>query len=224
MAKEWNWSYSKLKNYRNCPKKHYEVDLQKNYTENSEALTQGNQVHDALANACTGAAPLPVTMAYLQKWVDLVRNSTGELKVEEKYAITRDFQPTQYFAPNVWYRGICDVLKLDYAKEEATALDWKTGKVGHDSTQLMLMASCIIVHYPQIQKVKTRFIWLGEDCTTRDVWDRNSIMQHWNELLPEIKTLESASKTLEYPPKRSGLCKRYCPVTTCAFHGKGLRD
>ncbi len=35
--KEWSWSYSKLKNYEVCPKRHYEVDVLKNYDDSVDA-------------------------------------------------------------------------------------------------------------------------------------------------------------------------------------------
>lgn len=221
MAKEWSWSFSKKKNYDTCPKRHYEIDILKNFTESSEALTQGNEVHNGLAKACAGEIVLPEPMKYLQKWVDLVRAAPGVLKVEEKYAITRDFQKTAYFAPNVWYRGICDVLKLHGTT--ASALDWKTGAVKHNSVQLMLMATCIFIHYPQIDTVKTRFVWLGEDCTTPEVWHKATVMREWTSLIPEVNAMEAASKSLTYPPKPSGLCRKHCPVNSCPFWGKGQR-
>lgn len=221
MAKDWSWSYSKKKNYDTCPKRHYEVDILRNYTEESEALTTGNEVHKALANACEGKAPLPDPYAYMQKWVDVVRNAPGVLKVEEKYAITRQFQKTAYFAPNVWYRGICDTLKIN--GDSATALDWKTGKIKHDSIQLMLMATCIFVHYPEVKTVKTRFVWLQDDCTTPEVWQKNTIAREWTRLIPEVTAMEQASKTLTYPPKPGKLCRSWCPVTACPFHGKSVR-
>lgn len=221
MAKAWSWSFSKKKNFDTCPKRYYEVDIQKNFTESSEQLVWGNEVHDRLAKACLGKEPLPDTMKPYQRWVDVVRSAPGELKVEEKYAITKDFQKTAYFAPTVWYRGICDVLVLN--GKTATALDWKTGKIAHNSLQLMLMATCILIHYPQIERVKTRFVWLQEDCTTPDVWDRATIMKEWTSLIPEVNAMEKASVNLDYPPKPSGLCRSYCPVTSCVFHGKGNR-
>jgi hypothetical protein len=234
MAKEWSWSFSKKKNFDTCPKRYYEIDIQKNFTEDTAQLTWGNEVHKGLAAACLHgagipssgkgrdmvvAAPLPDTMKLYKPWVDVVVRAPGTLKVEEKYAITRDFQQTPYFAPNVWYRGICDILKLN--GKDATALDWKTGGVKHNSVQLMLMATCIFIHYPQIETVKTRFIWLQDECTTRDEWRRDSIMSEWNSLIPEVNAMEQAQKTLTFPPKPSGLCRKYCPVTSCVYHGKG---
>jgi hypothetical protein len=221
MAKEWSWSFSKKKNYDTCPKKFYEVDIQKNFTESTEQLDYGNAVHKALADACSGVTNLPAPYAYLQPWVDIVKKSPGKLKVEEKYAITRDFQKTQYFAHNTWYRGICDVLKIN--GDTATALDWKTGKMNHDSIQLMLMATCIFIHYPEIKEVKTRFVWLKENCTTRDEWHKGTIMSEWPNVINEVNAMEEATKTLTFPPRPSGLCRKHCPVNSCPFWGKGGR-
>lgn len=237
MSKEWAWSYSKKKNYDTCPKRHYEVDIQKNFTEESEQLTWGNEVHKALAaavlyakgipHAGTGrdriaGAPLPETMKQYQRWVDLIGSTPGETLIEQKYAITRDFRATTYFAQDVWYRGICDLLHVSGTgnTKVATALDWKTGKVKHDSIQLMLMASCILIHRPDIHTVKTRFVWLQEDCTTPDVWDRAKVMREWAGILPQVNEMEQAYKTLTFPPKPGKLCRAWCPVTSCPFHGK----
>ena len=221
MAKEWAWSYSKKKNFDTCPKRHYEIDILRNFHEESDQLKWGNEVHEALSFACQGKAPLPKSMQDYQRWVDMVRAAPGKLDVEEKFAITRDFQPTAYFANTVWFRGICDVRKT--FNDTCTALDWKTGKVKHDSIQLMLMATCIFVHHPEINTVKTRFVWLQEDCTTPEVFHRHTVMNEWTRLLPEIKAMEDASRTLTYPPKPSGLCRKHCVVTSCPFHGKGNR-
>ncbi len=219
MAKEWSWSYSKKKNYDTCPKRHYEVDIARNFRDESDQLIWGNQVHEALAKACVGEAPLPDPMKFYQPWVDAVVAAPGKPLAEQKFAVTRDFKPTAYFAPNVWYRGICDMLKIH--GDTATAIDWKTGAIKHDSIQLMLMATCIFVHHPEVNTVKTRFVWLQEGCTTPEVWHRDSIFKEWVSLVPEINAMEQASKTLTFPPKPSGLCRRYCPVKSCVFHGKG---
>lgn len=221
-AKEWAWSYSKLKNYETCPKRHYEIDLAKNVKEDeSESLTWGNTVHGALAKACTGAEPLPPTMKDYQRWVDLVRAGPGQLLVEQKYAITRDFGATTYFGRDAWYRGIGDVVRID--GPVALVLDWKTGKVLEDSVQLMLMAQCIFSHYPAVRRVRAEFIWLKEDCTTPEVFSKQELADAWRDLLPRVSAMELASKKQDYPPKPSGLCKKYCPVSSCPFHGKGAR-
>lgn len=214
----FTWSYSKLKNYDTCPKRHYEVDIAKHFTEDSEQLQWGNRLHKSLADACTGKVPLPKELEDYQHWVDKVRAGPGELLVEQKFAITRDFQPCEYFGPKVWYRGICDVLRVD--GPIAKALDWKTGKIQHDSIQLMLMAACIFAFHPEVKRIGTEFIWLKENCSTPEVFDRATMAQQWIGVLERVKVLEEAGRTMTYPPKPGRLCANWCPVLSCSFHGK----
>lgn len=222
--KEWAWSYSKLKNFEDCPKRHYEIDILKRYAEEPKPggpLDVGNKAHDALAKACKGEEPLPVNFSHYQPWVDRVRAGPGELLVEQRYAITRDFRACAYFARDCWYRGIGDVVRID--GPVALILDWKTGKILEDPVQLMLMAQCIFSHYPDVKRVRSEYVWLKEECTSPEVFDRKEVADQWVELLGRVNALEAASKTLTYPPKPSGLCKKYCIVTSCPFFGKGAR-
>lgn len=219
-GKEWSWSYSKLKNYDVCPKRNYEVDIARNFQDSGgEALTWGNEVHDAIAKALKSNAPLPPEMQSFDYWVDRVRRGSGELLVEQKYAITRNFEPTTYFAKDVWYRGVGDVVRID--TDVALVVDWKTGKVLEDSVQLMLMAQCLFSHYPTLKYVRSSFIWLKDDCETPELFTRQEVAQQWVELLPRVNAMEKAHKDMNFPPKPGRLCKRFCPVTSCAFHGKG---
>jgi hypothetical protein len=216
--KAFSWSYSKYKNFNTCPKRFYEVDLAKNFTESSEQLIWGNQVHDAFKRALKYKAPLPNEMKDYQHWVDEMFGGPGDLLVEQKLAMTRDFQPTDYFKPNVWFRGVCDVAKIN--GPVAWARDWKTGKLQHDSRQLVLMAQCLFVHYPKLSRIKTEFVWLKEDCVTVEVFDRDTIHREWISIFPQVKDMEHAAETLTYPPKPGKLCMRYCPVISCTYHGK----
>jgi len=224
-GKDWSWSYSKLKNFESCPKKMYEVDILKTYSDNDDdpngALAWGNRVHKALADAVTGKVPLPPEMSQYAEWVDRVQRGTGQLFVEQKFAINRMFQKTEYFAPDAWYRGIGDVVRVQ--GDLALVLDWKTGKVLEDSVQLMLMAQCLFSHYPELKYVRSEFVWLKEGCTTPELFTRQEVADQWIGLLDRVNGMEEAHKALNYPPKPSGLCKKHCPVTSCPFHGKGAR-
>lgn len=219
MAKAFSWSFSKLKNVETCPRRHSEIDLLKNWHESSEQLVWGNQVHAALAESMINSnVPLPVEMQSYQKYLDVYRGGNGLIEVERKYAITKDFQPTPWFAPNAWYRGVCDLLKIN--GPVAIAVDWKTGKIKPDSVQLMLMAQCIFSHFPAVQLVETHFVWLNEDATTRERYTRADVAGGWVGLLPRVNTYENMLKSGDFPPKPGGLCRSYCPVQSCEHHGK----
>lgn len=212
------WSFSKLKNDEVCPKKHYEVDIAKNFADNTEQLKWGNEVHAALADACSGKKPLPESMVDYQHWVDKVKAGPGELLVEQKYALTKDLQPTEYFGPRVWYRGIADVVRLD--GPVALAVDWKTGKVVHDSVQLMLMAQCVFAFHKDVQRIRTEFIWLKDNCSTPEVFSRQDVADTWLGLLPRVQEYERHVMTQTFMPKPGRLCFKYCPVISCPHNGK----
>jgi hypothetical protein len=223
-GKDWSWSYSKLKNYEECPRKHYEVDLAKTYAETQDddpnsALNWGNRVHDSFKRALTGEAPLPKEMEQYQVWVDRVLAGPGKLLVEQKYAINRMFQKTAYFANDVWVRMIGDVVRID--RDIALVLDWKTGKIIEDSVQLMLMAQALFSHYPDLTHVRSEFVWLKHDCTSPELFTRQEVADQWVGLMDRVTSLEQAHLLQQYPPKPGRLCKNYCPVQSCPHWKKG---
>jgi hypothetical protein len=227
--KPFAWSYSKLKNFEVCPKRHYNVDVIKSFKEEEgEALQWGNAVHKALAARCgPQRTPLPGTMKGYEKWAEKVTSGSNiTILVEQQLAIDDTFGPTSWFSSDAkkegkgepWYRGIADVLKI--AGPAALAIDWKTGKVIEDAPQLALLAACIFAHHPKVLKVRSEFIWLKEDARTREDFHRDKMAAVWKSLWPRIEALQNAHETLNYPPKPGYLCRRYCPVTTCPHHGE----
>ena len=225
--KPFSWSWSKLKNYRTCPKRHYEVDIAKNYKDKeSEALLWGNQVHDAMAKFIEKGASLPATMSRYRAWPENARKllqAGYSVKVEQQLAIAKDFGPSGYFAPDAWFRAKLDVT-LFPGTSDAVTIDWKTGgKVQPEFEQLALSAQTIFAHHPEIQRVASIYVWFGHDTQTVKTYKRDQMVPIWNELWPTINEMESAWKTTTYPAKPSGLCVNYCPVTNCPFHGKGSR-
>ncbi len=217
-------SYSKIKNYDTCPKRHQEVDLLKHFKDSGEKMAWGHEVHAALAKSCGmvgGPGPLPAPMAKYKKWVDMYAapGLPGKLYLEQQYAITKTFQPTGWKDwNNTWFRAIVDLLRID--GPVARAVDWKTGKMLHDSRQLMMSAQAIFAHHPGVRRIYTEFVWLQDDVVTPEVFDRATIAREWPPVLEKIKVMEEAMRLNKYPTNRSGLCYRHCPVLTCPVHGK----
>jgi hypothetical protein len=216
--KAFAWSYSKLKNYETCPKRYYNIDVAKLVKEEeSEQLAYGNTLHKVLAEAISGKAPLPDHFRHMQGWVDKLSRTDGKILVEQQLAIDADFAPTEWFSKTAWYRGIADVIKI--VGPVAVVLDWKTGKILEDGVQLALMAQCVFAHHPDIQKIRTEFVWLKEDATTRADFTRDDMVKVWAGLMPRVQTLEQAHKAANCPPKPGYLCRKWCPVDACPHHG-----
>lgn len=227
MAKGFTWTYSKLKNVDDCGFRHYQVDILKNYSDGGgESLEWGNYVHEKLAASCGDKQdPLPLELTDCAKWVDRTKRwrDTGfTILVEQKMALTKAFGPTSFFAHNVWMRAIADVVAIK--GPIAIAVDWKTGKVLDDPVQLGLVAACVFAKFPEVQRVAGEYVWLKEDTTTGETFTRSSLAYLWQKLLPKIQEYErKCANPHDFIPRPGGLCKKYCPVKKCEFHGKGTR-
>lgn len=216
--KSFAWSYSKIKNYETCPKRYWHYDVSKDVKEpEGEALQYGNAIHAALAAALTGT-PLPNHFKNMQSWVDRITTREGKILTEQKLAITDEFEPCDWFAKNAWYRGIADVIKI--TGRVALAIDWKTGKIIEDGSQLALMAQCIFSHHPEVERIRTEFVWLKEDATTRADFSRTDMAEVWKGILPRVSLLQNAHETMTFPPKPGGLCRKWCSVHSCPHQGQ----
>jgi hypothetical protein len=217
--KPFSWSYSKLKNFETCPKRHWHVDVARDVKEpEGEALMWGNVVHKALADRVEHGTPLPKTMSEYESWASRILTGQGKILVEQKLAINKEFGPESWFSDSAWYRGIGDVIKV--VGPVALIVDYKTGKIIEDGSQLALMAACVFAHHPEVQKVRSEFIWLKEDANTRADFTREGMVKVWRDMWPRIESLEYAHKTVSFPPKPGSLCKRWCPVNVCPHHGE----
>jgi len=236
--KPFAWSYSRLKNYETCPKRSWHIDVlpkndpQKVKEEEGESLLWGNLVHKGFADRIGKGVALPATMQdpKYERWA--LKMLAGaqipgvRILVEQQLAINVDFGPTAWFPSDAtkqgtgdpWYRGIGDVIKI--VGPVALIVDWKTGKIVEDSQQLALMAACVFAHHPEVQKVRSEFVWLKEDAETREDFHRNDMPAMWRHLWPRIEALKNAVENTIFPPKPGGLCKRYCPVKQCPHNGE----
>lgn len=230
MPKNFAWSWSRLKNYRACPKRHYEVDIAKTYKEvEGEALLWGNRFHDLMAKTIERGLPIPKDLESHRRWPELMiakKQEDADIRVELKLAMSKDFLPTEWFDPKTWFRGVVDVLGLAPHLAKALAVDWKTGgSIKPEMEQLALNAQLIFCHHPEVDTVNTTYYWASHLDVEPEIktYTRADMGPLWSRLLPEVGQMEEAARTMTYPPKPSGLCISYCPVTSCPFHGKGSR-
>jgi PD-(D/E)XK nuclease superfamily len=223
----FSWSWSRLKNFRACPKRHYHIEVAKDIVEpQTEALRWGDEYHKAVAAHIEHGTPLPASVEKYGVLPEVFRRHkerTGRVEVELQLAMDRDFQPTGWRDwDRTWLRGIVDVLCL--SPRIALALDWKTGqKIQPEFEQLGLNAALVFAKYPTIETVHTTYQWIAHNTETFNVFQRDEMVPFWNKLLPELKRWEKDASEMTYPPRPSGLCKRHCPVTHCVYHGKGSR-
>ena len=228
--KPFSWSYSRLKNFETCAFRHQQIDIEKAVAEaDSQQLKDGNEAHEVLSAAVTGKA-LPSKWAHYQPWVDrLTSRGNDTIYVEQKLALSSDMRGVAFFAKDAWFRGVVDYLKIVETPAGAVALlvDWKTGKRVDDAVQLALFAQMVFAHYPQVVRVRTEYVWLAEgvdlENTTREDFTPADMKDLWAALNPRIEALQYAWETNSYPANPGRLCRSWCPVNSCEYHGKGMR-
>ena len=205
------WSYSQLTSFETCPRRYYLLSVAKTVKEpQSDELLYGNRVHKAMENRLKTGEPLPGSMMTLEPYAQAVIAKPGQRLVEQKYAITDNFEQTTWFAKDVWARSVADAIVIN--GDKLAVLDWKTGNKKPDSAQLRMSAAMMFHIYPYVQTVTTAFVWLKDKDITSETLTRNDLPEVWADLLPRVKRLEIARAENKFPPKPSGICRKWCPV------------
>lgn len=213
-----------MKNFEVCPKRHYEIDLVKSVKEpEGEQLKWGNFVHDQMAKRCAENKPLDkellAGLPHAEHWAqEVVGDGTGEYIVEQSIALNKNFTPVGNFDSDVWLRTKCDFIRI--RGDVAIVVDWKTGKIVEEPVQLALVAACVFAKYPQVNAIRSMYVWLKEDAKTTETFYREDVPNIWRSVWPRIEAMEQAHQFTNYPPKPSGMCLRWCAVKACPHNGK----
>jgi hypothetical protein len=218
VKKEFSWSYSALENYRNCPKKYYHLAVAKDVKdEDSTFAAEGRDIHVALYNRVVKGQKLPLNLRYLERVATRFVGLPGETSGELKFAMSRRFEATEYFAPTVFVRVVVDLLNVQ--NDEALIVDWKTGKVKPGFEQLEICAGVLSSHLPEINRFKLAYVWLKGPEITSKVITKADLPGVWNAVLPQVAKIEEAKLTTNFPARPSPLCA-YCPVRSCPHNTK----
>ena len=219
------WSHSRVNAYLTCPRRMYEVTISKAFQDTfGPEADWGKKVHKALERRLTLGAELPSNMVQYEEQAKMVegmhKRIGGQLLCEQQMAVTQTLKPCGWFDKLTWGRCITDVTLVNTERGCAIAIDWKTGKVKDDDRQLALQAAFIFRHYPTVDRVMSAFCWLKEGGKMVHVgFVRANETRLWKQYLPVVRELTDAATNGEWPAKPSGLCARYCPVTSCKHNG-----
>lgn len=213
------WSYTALTSFEQCPKRYLHTRVVKDVVEpEHQALLWGNQVHKALEERVRDGKPLPTGMTQWEPLAARIAALEGELITERQIALDKAFKPTDWFGKDVWVRGIIDVGAVN--GDKVIALDWKTGRPKPDMEQLKLFAALAMAVWPQVQTVKTGYVWLTTLDLETQTYTREDLPSIWGGFLGRLKRLDRAFHDDHWPENPSGLCKNWCPVRQCQFNGR----
>ena len=205
-------SYSRLSTFESCPRKFEHLYVNKDVVDaGSEATIYGTRVHEALELYGRDGTPLTPETEKYAPMLDLILSQPGQKHFEYQMALLEDKTPCDWFDKNVWLRGIADVLIVD--GKTATVVDWKTGKVKDNPTQLKLFACMVMEHFPEVEVVKSAFVWLQHHEVTQSKFERYWLPQMWGGLTPRMDAVQVANDMGVFPTRPSFLCP-WCPAKT----------
>jgi len=220
-AKFKGWSFSALTAFETCPKRVYHTKIAKDvFDAPGEAAAWGDSVHKSFEHSIKTGEKLPTSIQRYEPLINALADYPGERIVEKKMAVSSSFKPTGWTTPETWCRGIVDFGII--APQTAVLVDWKTGKRKPESDQLKLFAGLAFAHFPNLEVVKTAFVWLKEEAVDRETFTRDQVPVIWQTFAPRVARMERAYAEGNFPPKPSGLCRKHCPVPRhlCTHSGK----
>ena len=212
-------SYSRVSTFKKCPAQFEALYVDKSVVDHgSDATRYGTRVHESLERyGKTGdASELTNETLKWKKIVDKLREQEGEKFYEYKMAIDADLKTCDWFAEDVWFRGIADVLVIN--GDRAYCLDWKTGKSRYeDIVQLQIFAAMVMFHFPNVNIVRADFFWLVEDRHTKLVFDRIHLKTMWSRLSEQFDVVQEAIDLGVFVAKPSRLCNWCAAKDTCIY-------
>lgn len=213
-----SWSYSRLKNFESCPYQAYlrygERRPEPSSIDRSHA-ERGIAVHTDAENYVKGVIQeLPASLKKVSSQMEMIKAAYegGRVSVEEEWGFSSDWTPTGWMSADCWVRIKLDAFIRDDTVGEA--IDYKTGKkfgneIAHAGQgQLYMLAG--FVKYPEIDKIRTRFIYTdhGQEVTREYTRDQiPKLLKHWHDR--GIKMTEA----LIFPAKPNKVNCRFCPYS-----------
>lgn len=217
------WSYSSLKMFEQCPRKYFHLRVAKDFSEpESEAMLYGTRFHTAAEEYIKEGKPLPPYFAFVKNALDNLKGLPGEKHCEYEMGITKELEPCGFHDPNVWFRGIADLLIINRETGEARVLDYKTGKSSKyaDPDQLELMSLCVFKHFPEIKKIKSGLLFVVCNAFIKSKCDSSQQEVLWKKWTDKHDKLKFALDNDVWNPRPSGLCRKHCVVTSCSHNGR----
>jgi hypothetical protein len=209
------WSYSSIKTFDQCAKKYFHLKVVKDVKdEPGEAADYGTAVHEAAELFITNGTPIPEKFAFMRPIVEPLAKKKGTKYAEIKVGVTKELEPCGFFAKDVWYRGIADLLIIDGTK--AWLVDYKTGKNAKyaDMKQLDLLAGAIFIHYPEVEVINSALLYVVSQEMPRKIHHRQHLLTYMGVFDTQLDRLEAAKENGVWNANPSGLCG-WCPVETC---------
>ena len=215
------WSHSGLKDYEGCARRFHEVKVLKNYPfQETEHTRYGKQVHEAAELYIKDGTPIPPEYDYIRPVVDRLAQIKGRKLPEYQMGVKIDLTPCVFDDPDVWCRGIADLIIIDDDGLKAWIVDYKTGNDKYpDRDQLILMSLMVFAHFPHIRQVNSSLLFVVKNTMVKHKMTIDEKDFHWQLYRERVAKLEASHANGVWNPSQTPLCG-WCQVKACEFNPK----
>jgi hypothetical protein len=215
------WSHSGLKDYEGCARRFHEVKVLKNYPfQETEHTRYGKQVHEAAELYIKDGTPIPPEYEYMRPVVDRLAQIKGRKLPEYQMGVKIDLTPCEFDDPDVWCRGIADLIIIDDDGLKAWIVDYKTGNDKYpDRDQLILMSLMVFAHFPHIRQVNSSLLFVVKNTMVKHKMTIDEKDFHWQLYRERVAKLEASHANGVWNPSQTPLCG-WCQVKACEFNPK----
>jgi CRISPR/Cas system-associated exonuclease Cas4 (RecB family) len=212
------WSFSRIKSYEQCPRKFWNESVAKTIPfEESEEMTYGKEWHKGAELFLKRGVKLPLHMRHWEPVLQKFKDAPGEKVIEQQIALNASWEPVEWYAKDAWLRVKSDLTILN--NDKAVQIDYKTGKKNDDFTQLRLNSAVTFHLAPELIEITHGFLWTKSKSMTMEIMKIDEVPGFWAEMLPRVQRYTDAHAQQNFPPRPNFLCKKYCKVKSCQYHG-----
>jgi hypothetical protein len=215
------WSHSSLKDFEGCARRYHEIKVLKKYKfQETDATRYGTDLHKAAEDYLADGVVLPPPFAFVKDVLDALNNKPGRKLTEHKMALTEKLRPCEWGAPDVWVRGIADLLIIDDENLTAWVVDYKTGNNRYpDREQLVLMSLLVFAHFPHIRQVKSALLFVVKNDMVKHNMSVDETKEQWQRYRERSARISACIDSGVWNPKQTPLCG-WCAVKSCEFNPK----
>lgn len=203
------WSFSRLNDYRSCPRKAKYKHVDKLKEPGNLAMSRGSAIDQQESDYISGKLKVcpPDLLSFKAEFDELRKRKAV---CQEQWAFTREWQETGWFDDDAWLRIKTDVYTLNPKTNTLLVVDNKTGKPrDYHREQVKLYGLGGLLKFPTVDVVDAR-LWytdqgleLPEEPELYERKDLKTLIAYWEK---ETKAMLADKR---FAPKPSNDC-RYC--------------
>ena len=207
-------SFTSMDTFETCPRQFQHLYVLKDVkNEGSAATIRGAKCHKQIEDYITQGTEITELVA--QNAIPYINSiKAQDAKAEWTWGLTKDFEPCDFFAPDVAYHDTVNYLaRLEGGR--AFVVEWETEDAEDDFEQMDLFALATFIHHPDVQKIRGMYVWLKPNTHTKKDYTRADIEALKEQVQEKAKLVLHGVARGEFSTKPSGLCRERCPVKEC---------